>query len=273
MSLPVPGDVLAFVHVQKTAGTSMKFMLKNSFGARHCDIRPVDPARNKPVDLEDLAFARRIYPRLQSIGGHELIEPTAHLAGAVRPYTMLRDPVSRAVSHFQDQNLRGHAPPCFDEYIDNELNHDFQVRKIAGGPDLEKARRLLREEYFFVGLTERFDESMRVLASFVPYPLDLRYVRRNVARDNRFRDAVMNDDSRRARIEAANRLDRALFEWVRDEWYPTLRSRAPAEALGEPLPVISDRPVKPARYVASRAVHRLRYLPALKRARRRRNLR
>ncbi len=211
MSRPAPGEVLAFVHIQKTAGTSMKFMLKNSFGLRHCDIRPVDPSRNKPVDLEDLAFARCIYPRLQSIGGHELIEPTAHLAGAVRPYTMLRDPVSRAVSHFQDQNLRGHAPPSFDEYIGDEQNHDFQVRKIAGGPDLEKARRLLREDYFFVGLTERFDESMRLLAWLVPYELDLRYVRRNVARDNRFRDAVMNDPGRRARIEAANRLDQALF--------------------------------------------------------------
>ena len=273
MNLPVRGAVLAFVHIQKTAGTSMKFVLKNSFGARHCDIRPVDPSRNKPVDMDDLAFARRVYPGLLSIGGHELIEPTAHLARAVRPYTMLRDPVRRAVSHFQDQNLRGRAPPSFDEYIDDELNHDFQVRKIAGGPDLEKARRLLREEYFFVGLTERFDEAMRLLSSLVPYALDLRYVRRNVAPDNRFRDAVMNDDRQRARIEAANRLDQALFEWVRDEWYPLLRSRAPAEALTEPLPVIPDRPVKPARYVASRAVHRLRYLPALKRERRRRGFR
>jgi hypothetical protein len=111
------------------------------------------------------------------------------------------------------------------------------------------------------------------LAWLIPYPLDLRYVRRNVARDNRFRESVMNDAGRRARIEAANRLDQALFEWVRDEWYPRLRSRAPADDLAAPLPVIPDRRLKPARYVASRTVHRLRYLPALKRERRRRNFR
>ena len=265
-----PGDLLAFVHIQKTAGTSMKFILKNSFGVKHCDIRPVDPSRNKPVDSDDLAFARRIYEDLRSIGGHEIIEPTAHLPAEVRPYTMLRDPVSRAVSHFQDQNVRGHEPPSFDAYMADSGNHDFQVRKIAGTADLDKARELLEAAYFFVGLTERFDESMRLLAQLSPYPLDLRYVRRNVARDNRFRDAVLGDPNKVARIQEANQRDQALFEWVRDIHLPgQLEATDPAPSTA-PLPVIPDRLIKPPRYAASRAVHKLRYLPALKRERRRR---
>ncbi len=262
--------MLAFVHIQKTAGTSMKFILKNSFGARHCDIRPVDPSRNKPVDDGDLAFAKRIYEDLRSIGGHELIEPTAHLSAQVCPYTMLRDPVSRAVSHFQDQNVRGREPPSFDAYLEDPGNHDFQVRKIAGTADLDKARVLLESDYFFVGLTERFDESMRLFAQRSPYPLDLRYVRRNVARDNRFREAVMGDPDKVARLREANRLDQALFEWVRDVLLPRQLDAADPTPSSSPLPVIPDRLIKPPRYAASRAVHKLRYLPALKRERRRR---
>jgi len=90
---PPNEPVIAFVHIQKTAGTTTKFILRNSFGSRHSDVNPVDPTRDKPFESADLDFALTVIPGLRSISGHQIIEPTRHLAGRVMPYTMLRDPV------------------------------------------------------------------------------------------------------------------------------------------------------------------------------------
>ena len=40
--------LLVFVHINKTAGTTLRYILRSSYGARHCDVEPwhgawVDP--------------------------------------------------------------------------------------------------------------------------------------------------------------------------------------------------------------------------------------
>lgn len=259
--------LVAFVHIQKTAGTSLKFILKHSFGVAHCDVSPLDPAPGRVFAAADLAFVRRIYPWLRSISGHEIAEPTRHLAGAVLPYTMLRDPVDRMISHYQDKIVRGRARLAVDEFLDDRSQHDFQVRKIAGGPDLEQAKALLRDRYFFVGLSERFAESLRLFARVCPYPLDLRYRRQNRARDDAISRRLRDDAELMRRIRAANRLDGELYRWVAETLMPA-RLAAAGEPAAAPLPEWrSRRP--PLRFVLSRAYHRGVYRSALKRARRR----
>lgn len=57
----------------------------------------------------------------------------------------------------------------------DESYTNLQIRHIAGAPDLEKAKEILKNQFFFVGLLERFDESMRILQKLFPYPLRLQY--------------------------------------------------------------------------------------------------
>jgi hypothetical protein len=85
---------------------------------------------------------------LRSVSGHEIIEPTRHLGESVMPYTMLRDPVARMISHFQDKKVRGHSPVEPDDFLSQANNHNFQVRKIAGEPNLQKACDLLQQRFF-----------------------------------------------------------------------------------------------------------------------------
>ena len=264
-----PAPLIGFVHIQKTAGTSMKFILKNSFGTAHCDVNPLSTARGAVFDSEDLDFVRSVYPRLKSISSHELIEPTAHLPDDVMLYTMLRDPVRRAVSHFQDKNVRGHAPLAWETFIDDPANHDFQVRKIAGTDDLEKAKSLLASRYFFAGLTEQFDLSMRVFAALCPWPLNLRYQPRHVAADNALRDRILGDERACRQLEETNRLDRALYRYVETELLPAAAARAGIRD-ASPLPTYGARRPPPWPFVASRLYHRLVYRQRLKRARRQR---
>jgi hypothetical protein len=257
--------LVAFVHIQKTAGTSVKFILKHSFGLTHCDVNPIDPAPGRIFAAPDLALVRRVYPKLRSISGHEIVEPTRHLGAAVTPFTMLREPVARMISHFQDKQIRGRADLEIDDFLDDPAQHDFQVRKIAGAPDLDKAKALLTERYFFVGLTERFAESMRLFARVCPYPIDLRSRRQNCARDDRIGRRLRGNRVLLERIREANRLDAALHRYVEERLLP---ERLAAGGIDDsPLPLWSaGRP--PLRFVLSRAYHRGVYRTMLKRARR-----
>lgn len=262
--------LIAFVHIQKAAGTSLKFILKNSLGVGHSDVNPVTPPFDRPFDRSDLAFAASTNPWLCSISGHEIIEPSRHLGKAARPFTMLRDPIARSVSHYQDKIVRGRQDLSFEQFVSDPDNHNFQVKKIAGREDLATARQLLREQFFFVGLAERFVDSMRVLRALSPYPLDIRCRPRNVAPTTRIAESLRSDPEAVARLGEANRLDQKLWDFVADELFPELAQRAGVSETG-PLPALSPAAF-PWRYHASRLYHRLVYRPLLKRERRRRGV-
>jgi len=262
------GPTIAFVHVQKAAGTTLKFILRNSLGVRHLDVNPVDPPYDRPFNRDDLAFARSANPRLCSISSHELIEPTRHLGDLVLPFTVLRDPVRRSVSHYQDKVVRGRRDLGFDDFIDDPANRNFQVRKIAGEEDLQAAMELLRDRYFFVGLAERFPESIRILEALCPYRLDIRCRPQNVAADRAISEALLCDPENLKRLQEANQLDQRLWDYVDRELLPASRRRAGAGG-DEPLPRLPVV-IPPWRFHASRAYHRLVYRPLLKRERRRR---
>ncbi len=65
--------MIIFVHIPKTAGTTFRYILRNSFGLSHCD---TTHTRRKLFDLGQLNAARKMFPGLKSIGGHNVIEPT-----------------------------------------------------------------------------------------------------------------------------------------------------------------------------------------------------
>lgn len=258
--------VIAFVHIQKAAGTTLKFILKNSLGVRHSDVNPVDPPFDRPFGAADLEFAKSTNPWLCSISSHEIIQPTLHLGDAVMPFTMLRDPISRSISHYQDKVVSGRRSLSFDEYIEDPANHNFQVRKIAGAEDLERARTLLLERFFFTGLTERFAESVRILAALCPWPLDLRCRPGNVSKDRQISERLHSDPVALDRLRQVNRLDQQLWDFVNQQLLPTLASRCGGVDTG-PLPVFPAGSI-PLRFHSSRLYHRLIYRPLLKRERR-----
>lgn len=259
--------VIAFVHIQKTAGTSLKFVIRNSLGVRHSDVNPLDPAE-KIFRSSDLQFARSANPYLLSISGHEISEPTRHLCGEVMPYTMLRDPAERMLSHYQHKVATGRHPEDFRLFLEDPENHNFQVRKIAGGEDLQKAIRLLEQDYFFVGLAERFDASLIVLRGLSPFMLDIRYRARNVATDNSIRCRVESDSRLMEAVESANQLDRQLWDYVDQNLFPRLVRRSGADESDAIPPWPGLRP--PWRFHASRLYHRAFYRTRLKQERRRR---
>lgn len=206
--------MIVFVHIEKTAGTTLKFNLRNTFGKRHCDTK-----KNKKqiFDQRDLEFAQKVFGKIDCISGHNLVEPTTHLAGSETFFiTFLRDPIERSASYYQDHCLRGKYKISFEDWMKEDKRHNMQTKRIAGSNDLEKAKKILYENYQFVGLTERFDESLKLLSVVLPMDLNLKYKRKLIAQDNTIKNNLINTPATYQILKDCNKQDIALYDFVKN---------------------------------------------------------
>jgi hypothetical protein len=216
--------MLVFVHINKTAGSTVRYILRSSYGSRHCDVEPWHSGRDDPpFSTQDLRWLRRIYPRLASIAGHrvtghtELREPGTEFAY----FTFLRDPLKLCASRFQyhiDHRKKTHL--VFEEWIQQDWLRNAQTQRIGGTQNVEDAIRVIGEREMFVGLTERFDESMVLLKALRARDLDLGYSPVNVAKKSSIASTLLADDPSREALVDANSADLALYEYVTRELYP-----------------------------------------------------
>ena len=210
--------MLVFVHIEKTAGTSIKYILRNNFGIHHCD-----SLKNKKeiFTQQDLDLAKKIFGNIRCITGHNIVEPTKHLnEDELKFITFLRDPIKRSASFYQDNCLRGERKVGFEEWMRDEKKHNMQTKRIAGEPDLEKAKALLRDKYHFVGLTERFDESLKLFSVTFPEIINLKYKKELIARDNSIKNELLGNQATLKILQESNRLDMALYDYVKNDLFP-----------------------------------------------------
>jgi len=216
--------VLVFVHINKTAGSTVRYILRSSYGVRHCDVEPWHGANDgPPFSTADLPRLRKLYPRLASIAGHrvtgyaDLEEEGTDFAY----FTFLRDPLKLCASRFQyhvDHRRKKHL--VFEEWIQREWLRNAQTQRIGGTQDAADAIRVIGERGMFVGLTERFDESMILLKALRASDLDIAYARVNVAKKDSIASTLLADARTRQLLVEANRSDLALYEHVSRELYP-----------------------------------------------------
>jgi sulfotransferase famil protein len=228
----------AFVHIEKTAGTTLNAILRRSFGTRHCDIRlPLAKRRRDRweqrayVEAADLRRVRRLYRNLRGIAGHN-VKPYGDLRAEfpeVEFFTFLRNPASRFRSHYLNR-APGHTQEVFDRWTVQDWVHNWQTKMIAGEPHAQKAIDLIGERFGFVGLTERFDESLLLMRRWLREPeFHVEYVAQNrISEKSRPRDrarsksdmSYLDSASVHARIQEVNAEDQKVYDFVASEIYP-----------------------------------------------------
>ena len=228
----------AFVHIEKTGGTTLHSILRRSFGARHCDIRlplakrTADRHDFRPhVEAADLRRARLLYRNLRGISGH-IVRAYADLHAEcpeMKFFTFLREPTARYRSHFLNRGLRySHAD--FERWFADSRLHNWQTKIIAGDANADEAIHLLATRFGMLGLTERFDESLLLLGNWLQ-EVEFRpeYQRLNQLADKRRpRDIAreksdttyLETDAVRAQIREANAEDIKVYEYVTQIVYP-----------------------------------------------------
>ncbi len=182
---------------------------------------------------EDLKRLLRFNKRIKVIGGH-FLRTTTGLATAypeLAYITFLRDPVDRFISHYNHGLNRGHHSMSIQERIQVQGESDYQVKFLLGcqtiqdrdfsviQDDLEKAKKVLAEDYVFVGMTEKFDESLVLLKEILGLlDLDIRYEKMHATKKKHVTKDELSPDLLE-KIKNANRMDQALYRFAVDELF------------------------------------------------------
>jgi hypothetical protein len=215
--------VIIFLHIHKTGGTTFRSILEENFGAAcfHSN-----QTRREFFTQADLEFAKYFFPRMRAITGHNLIDPLRLAVSNPFYATFLREPVARVISHYQDQVLRGTNRSTFEESLNSSPRlNNWQVKLMAGTENLDKAKQFL-ERCDFIGLTEKFNLSLKIFGQLAPCPMDLHYKRLIVAKDNKIQKALLADPRMLELAREHNKLDLELYAFALNEIFPKLGQKA-----------------------------------------------
>src|ERR1700749_2684328 len=103
-----------FLHIPKTAGTTFQLILENNFGVAYCHLGHLG---RKVADQKDFDFTRKCFPWLRCISGENLLDPLRFSVPDPFYMTILREPLARTLSYYQDEVLRGHRKLTFEELL------------------------------------------------------------------------------------------------------------------------------------------------------------
>lgn len=212
-----PDDRLCFVHIGKTGGLTLRPLLDQMF-----DPKEICPADDRSIIIE---MSSEELARYRLFRGHYVYDIGNLLPENPIYITMLRHPIIRARSVYQ-HIFRSPANPrhelvkslTFEEYVFAEPHvridiDNFQTRVLTSTlspkkqPDLELAKKRLQEDFKWVGLTERYDDSLVLLSYIFHWPVAVKYEKRNTS-PNPFAVPQNLID----RIIELNQLDLALYE-------------------------------------------------------------
>ena len=217
--------MLAFIHVAKTGGRTIELILRNTYGVGYAHAEPwrqPDPERVIPkYDPEDLRRLLRIWPGIRAIGGHAVaLWSDFDRERPVRWFAFLREPLKRAASHYQFHATTERRPRGFEDWLAWDVPRDHQVRAFSRRIDVAEAIAAIEEKQVFIGLLERFDESLLLLQRLVAPELRLGYRRQNIAADNTLAKDLLADPRKSELLADLHRQEFRLYDHVVNEIYP-----------------------------------------------------
>jgi hypothetical protein len=231
-------EALIFLHIPKTAGTTLNRIIEWQYSP--FEIFTMDPYRIRatPERLKRLAERRR--RRLRMVRGHMFYGIHECLPQGATYMTMLRDPVARALSAYYFILRRPLNP--FHRKVKRERltvedclrlfpqRHNLQCRMIAGVKDtaiaderlLDMAKEHLTNSFSVVGICERFEESLMLMATTFDWEIPF-YKNCKVSKAR-----PQISPSTVEMIRDHNRLDVGLYEFAKNLFEESLQKKQAA---------------------------------------------
>jgi len=211
--------LLAFIHIEKTGGTTLNQVLRRNFLFQFVDVRPLSSASNGEFRTADLEKYRRMNPFITAVSGHAIrpIGASSEKWPATKFVTLLRDPAKRYVSQYLYFVRIGERPSGFERFLEQEEFANVQTRKLAGNGTVDDAIANL-EAMSVAGAIEEFDAFLlRLRNSLQPRTFDPRYVIKNVG-DSRVANEILSRF--RSQIEERNAKDQILYRYLIENLVP-----------------------------------------------------
>lgn len=221
-------DNLIFLHIPKAAGSTLHPVLERHYSKHTRYTLP--PGQTRQIE----SLSQDELKRIRLLKGHMPFGMHTYLEGRSRYITLLRHPAERVVSHyyyvkrrpahelhrlvFGGMSLADYASAGLSGEMDNG-----QVRLLSGHDQdipcgqctrdlLDTAKSNIEQYFAVVGLTERFDESLVLMAIELGWNWTPYYLNRNVTKNKPIAKQV--DPIALKAIEQANPLDFELYGWA-----------------------------------------------------------
>lgn len=186
--------ILVYHHVPKTAGTSMRYWLRNTFGRRRVFWNDSDKGRI----IDDVVQTRGVehFRRYAAIGGHiEFASPSIQALPQPKIFSaVFRKPVDQVISHFEFVSRRPqnvlHTGGTLESALTSNTaflraSTNNQCRLVTGSTNAVDALKVIEQNEFILGCFDNLPKFMDSVATTLDVPQrDL--PRRNVQDNNYF---------------------------------------------------------------------------------------
>ncbi len=171
-------EAVIFLHVPKTAGTTLNRLIEWEYGL--FQMYSVDPVLFEWSAAHLRKLPQRRLRKIRIFKGHMLFGLHEVLPQRATYITVLRDPVERMLSAFYYMRTYKLHPLYWkfrrenwtlEQFVERTTRHDVQCKIMAGAEYnspcttaiLEKAQHHMHDCFSVVGLSERFEESLALL--------------------------------------------------------------------------------------------------------------
>ena len=226
-------ELIVSIHVPKTGGETFRDILEELTEGhlqRDYGDRPLAPMSVR--QRLRLATARpHLEPGTRAVHGHFIATKYWRRYPDARYMAWFREPVERLASHYYYWKRK---PDRKNPTCQRLIEEDLSLEAFAALPEMRDVQaRFLGEvppeRLAFVGITERYDESIDLFRQAF-YPALPATAERTNANPERGRDGYDLEPSVRATIEALNSADVALYEAATDRFEVLLAEHAVAVA-------------------------------------------
>lgn len=177
-------SLVYLIHIQKTAGTSLRFYFAKGFGGKKCLWHaPTDRSESWGNLFNIAASDPDRFDKVRAIGGHIIFTKIPAEIRNKSPIfvSTLRDPVARIVSHYEhirkqtDHQLHADvAGKTLFQALDSRgfraTSDRVQLEYLCGSKDLNRLRENLARHRFVIGKQEKIDELFHYLSTLLGLP-------------------------------------------------------------------------------------------------------
>ena len=218
--------MICFIHIEKAAGITLHSIFKNNT-FRYITLSPWAIRANDPENVftpQEAKIFFRLFPYLNGFGGHTTrayLDYEQAIGREIAYFTFLRQPVSRFISHYFYHKQIMNIDWDLRSFIEEGHYNNFMTRRICGKDDALLAIQYLKEKFKFVGLVERFDESLLLLKNELGLQnFNMHYEIQNVnpkKNEKAISGYLIN------KIERANQSDLQVYDFVKHVLYPEFK--------------------------------------------------